>query len=77
MALGISDPNPELRAKIEMRRNSMATQPEFPPPDTIEPQSPPEAPPGPGPAENPFSEPPEIIPDVPDQDYPGRENDPA
>lgn len=55
----------------------MATQPEFPAPDTIEPQSPPETPPAPAPTETPFSEPPEIIPDVPDRDYPGRENDRA
>jgi hypothetical protein len=55
----------------------MATQPDFPPPDTIEPQSPPEYPSVPQPAEDPFFEPPEIIPEVPDQDYPGREGSPA
>lgn len=55
----------------------MATQPEFPPPDTIEPHSPPESPPSPSPMEDPFYEPPEIIPEVPDQDYPGRESAPG
>lgn len=53
----------------------MATQPEIPPPDTIEPQSPSEVPPDQAPTENPFSEPPEIIPEAPDRDFPGREND--
>lgn len=51
----------------------MATQPEIPPPDPIEPQSPTEVPPDPLPAENPFLEPPEIIPETPDRDFPGRE----
>ena len=55
----------------------MATQPEFPPPDTIEPKSPPESPSTPSPAERPSVEPPEIIPDTPDRDYPGREADAA
>lgn len=55
----------------------MATQPEFPPPDTIEPQSPPEIPAGPSPMEDPFFESQEIMPDIPDQDYPGRQNDPV
>ncbi|PZU60549.1 MAG: hypothetical protein DI547_02765 [Sphingobium sp.] len=52
----------------------MATQPEIPPPDTIEPQSPPEAPPFAPPDEAPYREPPEIPPDgpVPDIDEPGR-----
>ena len=53
----------------------MATQPEFPPPDTIEPHSPPESPPSQNPMEAPFCEPPEIIPEVPDQNFPGRESD--
>lgn len=50
----------------------MATQPDIPPPDTINPQSPPELPvddPGP---ETPFREPPEIAPDTPNVDEPGQ-----
>lgn len=48
----------------------MATRPEFPQPDTIEPQSPPEYPPYERPDENPMVEPPEFIPDQPDVDFP-------
>lgn len=56
----------------------MATQPEFfPLPDAVPPQAPPEAPAEPQPAEEPFFEPPEILPDVPDQDYPDREKGPV
>ncbi len=50
----------------------MASQPEIPPPDVIEPQSPPETPsPDPLP-EQPYREPPEIVPDTPDIDEPGQ-----
>jgi len=49
----------------------MATQPDFPPPDRIQPQSPPEAPPLNPTPERPFVEPPEIRPDVPNVDEPG------
>jgi len=50
----------------------MATQPEIPPPDTINPQSPPEAPPVDPPDETPYRELPEIVPEAPDVDEPGR-----
>ncbi len=50
----------------------MATQPEIPPPDTITPQSPPESPPTPSPPENPYQDPPEIIPQSPNVDEPGK-----
>jgi hypothetical protein len=52
----------------------MATQPAVPPPDIIEPQSPPETPPLEHPEETPFQEPLEIPPDgpSPDIDEPGR-----
>jgi hypothetical protein len=50
----------------------MATQPESPPPDTIEPQSPPETPGEPAPSEAPFQEPPEVTPTQPDVDFPDR-----
>jgi hypothetical protein len=50
---------------------AMATQPDFQP-DTIEPQSPDEAPAGPDPVETPMQEPPEITPNQPDIDQPGR-----
>lgn len=50
----------------------MATQPKPPPPDKIEPQSPPETPPAPSPAETPFQEPPEFVPNQPDVDFPDR-----
>lgn len=53
----------------------MATQPEFfPLPDVIPPQVPPEAPADPEPQEEPFFEPPEVLPDMPDEDFPDREN---
>lgn len=53
----------------------MATQPEFfPLPEAIPPQVPPEAPAVPAPEEDPFFEPPEILPDMPDEDFPDREN---
>jgi len=54
------------------RRHIMATQPEIPPPDTIEPQSPPEMPPLERPTEEPMPELPEIVPEEPDQDIPDR-----
>src|SRR3546814_9392148 len=50
----------------------MATQPEIPPPDRIDPQSPPETPPDSPPSEDPFRQPPEIVPDQPDYDKPDR-----
>jgi len=50
----------------------MASQPEIPPPDTINPQSPPEAPPVDPPDETPYRELPEIVPEAPDVDEPGR-----
>jgi len=50
----------------------MATQPEVPPPDTINPQSPPETPASDPPQETPFREPPEFTPDTPNIDEPGR-----
>ena len=50
----------------------MATNPEIPPPDRIEPQSPPETPPDSPPSEDPFREPPEIVPERPDYDAPDR-----
>lgn len=49
-------------------RHIMATQPEIPPPGTIEPQSPPEMPPLERPTEEPMPELPEIVPEEPDQD---------
>lgn len=48
----------------------MATQPEIPAPDTIQPQSPPEAPPFSPPLERPVPDAPEIVPDRPDFDRP-------
>lgn len=48
----------------------MASHPVFPEPDRIDPQAPPEWPSGPAPSESPFVEPPEIIPDQPDVDFP-------
>ena len=58
----------------------MATQPDpapdtLPPPDRIEPQSPPETPPPATPDETPINEPPEIIPGEPDYDQPDRAPD--
>ncbi len=55
----------------------MATRPdispaEIPPPDTIEPQSPPEAPPIETPGEAPFHDPPGFVPPSPDHDQPDR-----
>ena len=44
----------------------MATQPDAPKPDRIEPQSPPETPATPSPAENPAGQPDEISPPQPD-----------
>jgi len=49
----------------------MATQPEIPQPDTIEPQSPAEVPATPTPDEHPAGEPPEITPTGPDIIEPG------
>jgi len=48
----------------------MATQPEMPPPDKIEPQSPDEAPSAPEPDEYPVTEPAEVEPTSPDRDNP-------
>src|SRR3546814_4732228 len=53
-------------------RCPMATQPEIPPPDRIDPQSPPETPPDSPPSEDPFRQPHEIVPDQPDYDKPDR-----
>ena len=50
----------------------MASQPEIPAPDTIQPQSPPEVPGDPGPIESPGTEPPGFEPPGPDIDQPGR-----
>jgi hypothetical protein len=50
----------------------MATQPEIPPPDTIQPQSPPETPAPSTPQENPYVDPPGIVPPSPDIDRPDR-----
>lgn len=50
----------------------MATNPDMPPPDVIEPQSPDELPPMETPDEAPDYSPPEIQPDVPNIDEPGR-----
>jgi hypothetical protein len=50
----------------------MASQPEIPKPDTIDPQSPPETPPAERPGETPFQEPPEVMPVGPDVDNPDR-----
>lgn len=55
----------------------MATQPDpapigVPPPDTIQPQSPPEAPPPTTPDETPGGEPPGFVPQRPDYDQPDR-----
>lgn len=55
-----------------VRTKSMATQPQIPLPDTIEPQSPPEMPPSELPAEEPVPNFPEIVPENPDQDRPDR-----
>ncbi len=48
----------------------MATQPDIPPPDTINPAAPPEFPDGPVPDEAPWDEPPGFEPPLPDQDQP-------
>ncbi len=48
----------------------MASNPEIPSPDTIDPQSPPEIPGGMPPEETPFLEPPEIVPEIPNVDEP-------
>lgn len=53
----------------------MATKPEIPQPDIIEPQSPPEAPPFSPLPETPYREPPEIVPNSPDIDEPGQAPD--
>jgi hypothetical protein len=50
----------------------MASNPEIPPPDTIDPQSPSEVPVESPPSETPFVEPPEIEPATPDIDEPDR-----
>jgi len=50
----------------------MASQPEIPQPDIIEPQSPPGTPPIERPQETPFNEPPEVTPERPDYDQPDR-----
>jgi hypothetical protein len=49
----------------------VATQPEIAPPDTIQPQSPPESPSFEPPVEEPGTGGPEIVPNQPDQDSPG------
>jgi hypothetical protein len=48
----------------------MASQPEIAPPDIVEPQSPSETPAVEPAVEEPGNEPPEIVPDRPDQDFP-------
>lgn len=53
----------------------MASNPEMPPPDTIDPQSPAEVPVESPPSEAPFAEPPEIEPDTPNVDQPNRAPD--
>lgn len=50
----------------------MSTNPEIPPPDTIEPQAPPEMPVTEPVPERPYQEPPEIVPDTPNTDFPGQ-----
>lgn len=50
----------------------MNGQPEIPPPDTINPHSPPEIPPLSSPNETPHRESPEVIPETPDVDEPGK-----
>jgi hypothetical protein len=50
----------------------MASNPEIPPPDTIDPQSPAEIPGEAPPAETPFEQPAEIVPDTPNVDEPDR-----
>ncbi|ATI80624.1 hypothetical protein A6768_11890 [Sphingobium yanoikuyae] len=50
----------------------MASNPEIPPPDTINPQSPAEIPGETAPAETPFEQPAEIVPDTPNVDEPHR-----
>lgn len=50
----------------------MASNPEIPPPDTINPQSPAEIPGETAPAETPFGQPAEIVPDTPNVDEPDR-----
>ncbi|WP_299309268.1 hypothetical protein [uncultured Croceicoccus sp.] len=49
----------------------MATRPDIPAPDRIEPAAPPETPATPDPSETPFREPDEITPPTPDRDNPG------
>jgi hypothetical protein len=49
---------------------TMATQPDIPPPDTINPVAPPEIPIDPEPSQAPMTEPPGIEPPMPDQDRP-------
>lgn len=63
-----------LVAHVSLRKcNAMATQPEVPPPDIIEPLFPPDSPPIETPSETPFEEPPEVDPTAPDHDRPDRE----
>src|SRR3546814_10632235 len=67
-----AEPIGRVGRKCSERRCPMATQPEIPPPDRIDPQSPPETPPDSPPSEDPFRQPPEIVPDQPDYDKPDR-----
>jgi hypothetical protein len=60
-----------LTAQFE-EENVMASNPEIPTPDTVNPQSPAEIPVSPPPEETPFSEPPEIVPETPNIDEPDR-----
>src|SRR3546814_14122354 len=67
-----AEPIGRVGRKCSERRCPMATQPEIPPPDRIDPQSPPETPPDSPPSEDPFRQPPDIVPDQPDYDKPAR-----
>src|SRR3546814_20027931 len=67
-----AEPIGRVGRKCSERRCPMATQPEIPPPDRIDPQSPPETPPDSPTSEDPFRQPPDIVPDQPDYDKPDR-----
>src|SRR3546814_13154794 len=60
-----AEPIGSVGRKCSERRCPMATQPEIPPSDRIDAQSPPETPPDSPPSEYPFSQPPQIVPDKP------------
>jgi len=69
LTAGVLHGTVEHRCRAE-RYQRMASKPEIPEPDTIQPQSPPEMPPPVIPADEPMKQPPEIVPNEPDRDRP-------